>query len=155
MISRSQQSSGLPDLTTPLSAEITLKQVGGNWSMHTVTSILSTNVTGVSNVPNIVDVATGPASTDGLWIDPTYLKTLQSGQALDQDQYIGSQTMVEFAGQGQDGRAIVAITTTTQLQKATNVYDAAEGRLIQMIRTEANPNTTLTTITQLNLVGMQ
>lgn len=154
MISRSPAGAGLPDLSTALQAEVALTQLGGNWSLHSMTSMLDTNV-GVPNVPSTTELACGPASIDGVWKDPAFLQRLQTGQSLDQDQAVGTQSMVEFAGRGNDGRNIVAITTVTSQQKSTNVYDAGDGRLIQMIQTQSNPGTNLTTITQLNLVGVE
>jgi len=154
MISRPMNETGLGDLSTPVSSEMILKQTGANWSLHELVYNVDTNV-GVPNVPSRSEIATGAASIDGVWKDPKFLQQLRSGQPLDQDTTVGTQTIVEYAGAGSDGRAIVAITTTTAQQKSTNVYDAADGKLVQVIRTQSNPGTNLLTITQMNLVGME
>lgn len=155
MISRTTTNEGLPDNSTAMSADLVLKETGGNWSLHEMTSEVSTNVAGVANVPSVSVLACGPASFDGVWKDPNILKQLRTGQALDQDQAIGVQMVVEYAGAGNDGRPIVAITSSNEGQKSTSVYDANDGRLIQMVRTEPMQGLPMLRITQLNLVAVE
>lgn len=154
MISRTTSNEGLPDNTTGVTADIVLKKAGANWSMHEMTSVVNTNV-GIQDIPSVTQLACGSASCDGVWKDPAFLKQLKTGQTLDQDQTIGTQSMVEFAGAGNDGRPIVAITILNEGLRSTSVYDASDGKLIQMIRTEPIQGMPMMRITQLNLVGME
>ncbi len=150
-----QNNHGMGDLpATPVSAEITTKQVGSNWSLYE-TSYAEHRNDGLPVIPATGQQASGPGSLMGVWMDPAALKNLRTGQVLDHDQVTGQQTIVEFAGAGQDGRPVVAITSSTAIQKLTNVYDASDGRIVQMMRVDSFPDVQSQTIITLTLVAME
>ncbi|MCW5755524.1 MAG: hypothetical protein KIT24_12525 [Phycisphaeraceae bacterium] len=134
--------------------DIVTQQVGTNWSTYEVIyqEVRQDNVP----IPPVRGTtASGPASLMGVWMDPGALRALKTGQVLDTDPTTGRQTMVEFAGRGQNGRPIVAIAAVTAVQRIVNVYDVEEGRLIQVRRIDAYPQVQSQMVLELVLTGVE
>ena len=117
---------GLPD--TPSGTymiDYVRKQVGATWASYERTEILQS-----LPVPQRSDCVSAVGSADGLFVDPAALAKLKVGQVLDQDPTLGEQVGVDYVGPGRNGRPVVAITVVSSTRRCTNVYDAADGRMV-------------------------
>ena len=150
----SAQSPGLPATTSGLTTVFTTKEVGPGWAIYDVSSAYETSP-GVPVIPSTSTFASGVASCCGLFIDPAVLARLKTGQALDRDPVVGTETSVEYVGPAPDGRAAVSILVALPNQRTQNVYDVLDGRLRHQIVTERNPGTNITNVRDLRLVSIE
>lgn len=146
---------GQPDLpAVPITLDVATQAVGQTWALY-ATAYSEIRADGVPSIPDEAQMITGPGSVLGMWRDPATLRGLVTGQIIDQDPTTGQTLSVEYAGTGADGRTVVAITAATAVQKLTNVFDARDGRLVQVVRVDHEPSVPSTTIYTLNLVGSE
>jgi|GEM_PF-2348676 len=150
----SAQSPGLPATTSGLTTVFTTKEVGRGWAIYDVSSAYETSP-GIPVIPSTSTFASGVGSASGLFIDPAVLAKLETGQTLDRDPTIGTETSVEYVGPAPDGRAAVSILVASPLQRTQSIYDVVDGRLRHQIVTEQNPGTNITNVRDLRLVSIE
>lgn len=145
---------GIADVALAMSVDVKTTYVGRTWSAHEM-RIQQQSAGDLPIDPIVVVRATGPGSLGGMWMDPRALQQLRAGQVLDQDSTLASSTAVEYVGNGQDGKAVVVITTTMPTSKGSMVYDATAGRLLAVMMTETISENGFVRVTQLGLAGME
>jgi hypothetical protein len=144
---------GLGRLVMNLSFEYTPRQAGATFMLFELK--LTQQMQGLPPMePTVLPIACGPGSKDSLWIDPTVLAKLRTGQVIDRDAQIGVDLGVEHVGKARDGRAVVVIGERSAGFQSSATFLASDGRLLAMQMVQRSGSTGGTVTTSLELVGI-
>lgn len=108
--------SGLPDYTTPLTIRFEVVERSPNWLLLRTTP----------NTPGEAGQHAALTSGGGLFIPPAALQSLQAGQVLDEDPYLGIRTQV-----AQVDATTVVITQQGSGFSQQDTYDKLNGLMVQ------------------------